>query len=146
MSKNNIGLLFLCIAASIATLTALAHMSCIFIGESCYRAQLAPEIIIRSAVNGTLLAPIGTTLVSSLFLLCAFYALSAANLIIKLPLLKTAIYTISTLCVFRGVATIPLLLTNPNMVSSFSIIAGVTWFVSGMLFWFGFRFRQAMLK
>ena len=102
MNKNKVGLLFLSIAAVIAILTALAHMSCIFLGESCYRSQLAPEVIIQSAVNGTLLAPVGTTFISSLFLLCAIYALSAANVIMKLPLLKTAIYSISILCILRG--------------------------------------------
>ena len=145
MNKNKVGLLFLSIAAVIAILTALAHMSCIFLGESCYRSQLAPDVIIQSAVNGTLLAPVVTTLISSLFLLCAIYALSAANIIMKLPLLKTAIYSISILCILRGLATIPLSLTYPEMVTSFSIIAGLTWFISGVLFFLGFRFRQALV-
>ena len=71
MNKNKVGLLFLSIAAVIAILTALAHMSCIFLGESCYRSQLAPEVIIQSAVNGTLLAPVGTTFISiAVFTLC----------------------------------------------------------------------------
>ena len=141
MNKNKVGLLFLSIAAVIAILTALAHMSCIFLGESCYRSQLAPEVFIQSAVNGTLLAPVGTTFISSLFLICAIYALSAANVIMKLPLLKTAIYSISILCILRGLATIPLSLTYPEMVTSFSIIAGAMWFISGVLFFLGFRFR-----
>lgn len=80
MNKDKIGHLFLIIAAAIAIFTALAHMSCIFLGESCYRAQLAPEVIIQSAANASLLAPVATTFVSSLFLLCAVYALAAANL------------------------------------------------------------------
>ena len=130
MNKNKVGLLFLSIVAGIAILTAIAHISCVFIGENCYRSQLAPEVIIQSAVNGTLLAPVGTTFISLLFLLCAIYALSAANLIIKLPLLKTAMYSISILCIFRGLATIPLSLTYPEMVSGLSIIAWATWFVS----------------
>ena len=145
MNKNKVGLLFLSIAAVIAILTALAHMSCIFLGESCYRSQLAPDVIIQSAVNGTLLAPVVTTLISSLYLLCAIYALSAANIIMKLPLLKTAIYSISILCILRGLATIPLSLTYPEMVTSFSIIAGAIWFISGILFFLGFRFRQALV-
>jgi len=145
MNKNKAGLLFLNIAAGIAIFTALAHMSCMFLGENCYRSQLAPEVIIQSAVNGSLLAPVATTFVSSLFLLCAVYALSAANIIIKLPLLKTAIYSISTLCILRGLATIPLWLAYPDMFSSFPIISGAIWFISGMLFLLGFRFRQAVV-
>ena len=146
MNKNKVGLLFLSIVAGIAILTSIAHISCVFLGENCYRSQLAPEVIIQSAVNGTLLAPVGTTFISLLFLLCAIYALSAAKIIIKLPLLKTAIYSISILCILRGLATIPLSLTYPEMVSSFSIIAGALWLISGVLFFLGFRFRQTLVK
>tara|TARA_B100000768_G_C11069078_1_gene285785 strand:+ start:165 stop:656 length:492 start_codon:yes stop_codon:yes gene_type:complete len=101
--KNKIGIYFLVITAGIAILTAFSHMSCIAIGESCYRAQLAPEPIIQSAINGTMLAPVGTIFISILFILCAAYALSAAKLIVQLPLLNMGIYTISALCLFRGV-------------------------------------------
>ena len=99
-------------------------MSCIFLGESCYRAQLAPEIIIQSAANGSLLAPVATTFVSSLFLLCAVYALSAAKMIMKLPLLKTAIYTISIVCILRGLAIIPLWLAYPECLVVFRTSQG----------------------
>tara|TARA_B100000767_G_scaffold266335_1_gene283527 strand:+ start:482 stop:841 length:360 start_codon:yes stop_codon:yes gene_type:complete len=102
--KNKIGIYFLVITAGIAILTAFSHMSCIAIGESCYRAQLAPEPIIQSAINGTMLAPVGTIFISILFILCAAYALSAAKLIVQLPLLNMGIYTISALCLFCGVA------------------------------------------
>jgi hypothetical protein len=146
MCKNRVGVLFLGLAASIAVFTVVAHMSCIFIGESCYRAQLAPEPIIQSAINGTLLAPLGTIFISSLFIICAAYALSAANLIVKLPLLKIGVYTISTLCLLRGIATIPLSLLSPVMVSHFFIFAGVVWFISGLLFLFGFRFVNTVIK
>ena len=144
--KNKIGMYFLVIAAGIAILTAFSHMSCIAIGESCYRAQLAPEPIIQSAINGTMVAPVGTIFISILFILCAAYALSAAKLIAQLPLLNMGIYTISALCLFRGVATVPLSLMFPDMVSNFSFFAGAVWFVSGMLFLFGFRFINAVVK
>ena len=144
--KNKIGIYFLVITAGIAILTAFSHMSCIAIGESCYRAQLAPEPIIQSAINGTMLAPVGTIFISILFILCAAYALSAAKLIVQLPLLNMGIYTISALCLFRGVATVPLSLMFPDMVSNFSIFAGAVWFVSGMLLLFGFRFINAVVK
>ena len=140
MNKNKVGQLFLSIVAGIAILTAIAHISCVFLGENCYRSQLAPEVIIQSAVNGTLLAPVGTTFISLLFLLCAIYALSAANMIIKLPLLKTAIYSISILCILRGLATIPLSLTYPEMVSSFSIIAGAFMVYIGSIIFSRFSF------
>lgn len=139
MSKNKLGKILLGIVAMFAAITALAHAACIVIGESCYRAQLAPAPIIQSAVNGTWLAPVGTAVVSSLFMMCALYALSAAKLIIRLPFLNAAIYTIATLCVVRGLATIPLLFLYPHLVGTFDLVAGCVWFFSGLLFLSGFK-------
>ena len=143
MHRSKVGVNFLVVVSGISVFTALSHLSCIVLGESCYRAQLAPEPIIQSAINGTMLAPVGTIFVSALFLLCAAYALSAAKLIIKLPLLSTAVYTISMLCLLRGVATIPLSLMYPDMVTNFSMLAGALWFISGVLILLGLRFANA---
>jgi hypothetical protein len=140
---DRIGIFLLIAAAGIAIFTALSHMSCLVIGESCYRAQLAPSIIIQSAIDGTMIAPIGTTVISALFILCAAYALSATKIITRLPLLTVGIYTISVLCMFRGVSTVPLSFMYPDMVSSFSIMAGIAWFITGLLYLFGFRLTKA---
>ena len=66
MSKR-VGIVALSLAASIALFTVIAHMSCIFLGPACYQAQMAPPIIVQSAIDGTLIAPIGTTFISLLF-------------------------------------------------------------------------------
>lgn len=144
MIRSKIGFIFLCIGAGIAIFTALAHVSCIFLGEGCYRSQMAPEFIIRSAENGTLLAPACTIIVSLLFLVCGLYALSAANVTVRLPLLNAAMYSIATVCILRGLATIPLALAFPKAVGAFAIISGTTWFLTGILFLFGFRLRKNM--
>ena len=85
------GVLLLCIAAFIAFATALAHLSCIYFGPQCYSAQMAPSSLVRSAELGTLLAPLATVAVSTIFIVMAGYALSAAFIIPKLPLLSTGI-------------------------------------------------------
>ena len=104
--KNKIAQILLLSAASIALFTAFAHLSCIFFGPQCYKAQLAPEVIIESAIQGTLLAPIGAILISFVFLICAAYAISKAGFIRRLPLLNLGIYTIAIICVIRGLLTI----------------------------------------
>jgi hypothetical protein len=133
--KASIGLL---IAASIALITAVAHLSCIFLGAKCYEAQMAPAQIIQSSIEGTLLAPIGTLFISLLFFTCTLFALSGAGYIRKLPLLKTALISISVLCIVRGIITIPLSFIFPEMVTSFSIIAGCIWFFVGGLYFYGY--------
>jgi len=133
------GVIALVLAATIAILTALAHLSCIVLGPACYKAQMAPPEIVQSAVDGTLLAPVGTSVIAMIFVLCGLYALSAAGLIRRLPLLKLGVYSIAGLCVVRGIATLPLSFMFPEMVSTFSIVAGAVWFITGLLFFFGAR-------
>ena len=139
MNKKYLAVGMLITFASIAVLTAIAHMSCIYLGPGCYQAQMAPPGLIESAKNGTLFAPIVTVIVSGLFLVCGLFALSAAQRITRLPFLTAASYSISALCLIRGIATIPLSFIFPHMVSGFSITAGAIWFVAGLLFLFGFR-------
>jgi hypothetical protein len=132
----------LILGALIAIFTAIAHMSCIYLGPACFEAQMAPPELVQSAVDGTWLAPVGTLLVSSIFLLCAAYALSAARLLKTLPFLKLGMYVISLGCILRGVATLPVSLVLPEMVSTFSIIAGLVWLLTGLLFFFGYRYSS----
>ncbi len=114
VKRNKVGVTALVLVAAIAWFTALAHMSCIVLGESCYRAQLAPEEVVQSAIDGTWFASIATSIVSFLFVLCGLYALSAARLISVMPLLRWGIYTISGVCLIRGFATLPLSIMFPE--------------------------------
>ena len=137
--KNRYGVHLLILAALIAIFTALAHMSCIVLGPQCYAFQMAPPPVVESAKAGTLLAPIGTTIVSSIFVVFALYALSGASVIRRLPLLNIGIYTISGLCIVRGLLGIQLWVRHPELVNTFSSIANFVWFITGLLFLVGYR-------
>lgn len=139
-SSQAIAKIGLILGALIVIFTAIAHMSCIYLGPTCFEAQMAPPEIVQSAIDGTWIAPVGTLLVSSIFLLCAAYALSAASLIRTLPFLKLSMYVISIGFIFRGLATLPLSIVFPEVVSTFSIIAGLVWLLTGLLFFFGYRY------
>ena len=104
---------------------------------------MAPPELVLSATNGTLLAPLATVVVAALFILCACYGLSAANILQRLPLLSLGIYSIAAVCLVRGVATLPLSFLFPDMVSVFSIFAGMLWLLVGLLFLFGYRYVQS---
>ncbi|MFT4926060.1 MAG: hypothetical protein ACI8WB_002158 [Phenylobacterium sp.] len=137
--KSKIGVIFLVLAAFIAMGTAIAHMSCIFLGPECYAAQMAPPQIIESAKNGTYLAPIGTVLVSAIFIVFGLYALSGAGIIRQLPFLKVMSYTIATLCIIRGILPLQLWLRHPDKVNDVVFYTGIIWLVTGLLFLFGHR-------
>ena len=103
--------------------------------------QMAPPAIVESAQNGTLLAPIGNILVSSLFVLMAAYALSGAGIIRRFPLLKPAIYTIAALCIIRGVLPIQLWLRKPDRVTEEVLFVGIIWLLTGILYLVGFHLQ-----
>lgn len=143
MSRRHFGVVLLSLVAAIAVVTVIAHMSCIYLGPSCFSAQLAPVAIVESAKEGTWLAPIGTLVVSSVFLLCALYVLSAAKLMFPVPMLRLGIIVISCLCIFRGIATIPMLAIVPEAATLFAKIAGVVWFSSGLSCALGYYLVQS---
>jgi hypothetical protein len=136
------GAKFLIIAATIAAATAIAHMSCIFLGPQCYAIQMAPPQIIESAMNGTLLAPVATTIISAVFIVLGLYALSGARVIRTFPLLTLGIYTISTLCIIRGLLPLQLWLRHPEKVNDFVLYVGLLWLATGLLYLFGYRNMQ----
>jgi hypothetical protein len=136
--KEKGGVLFLILAAFIAIGTAIAHMSCIFVGPECYAAQMAPAQIIESAKNGTYLAPVGTILASSIFVVLGLYALSGARIIGKLPFLSLVIYTIAMLCIIRGVLPLQLWLRHPEKVNNIVFYTGTVWLITGLLYLFGY--------
>jgi hypothetical protein len=133
------GVLFLVLAALIAIGTGLAHLSCIYFGPECYKAQMAPEFIVESAKVGTYLAPLGAVIISVLYITLGCYALSGARLIRRLPLLKFGIYTTTFVCLIRGLLAIQLWIRKPELVSDAFVYVGFVWFTVGLLFLFGFR-------
>jgi hypothetical protein len=129
--------------ALVSLLVVIAHMSCIWLGPECFYVQRAPLSIIESSKNGTWFAPIGTTFVSSLFLVCSFYALSGGGIIRKLPLLKVGIYTIGSICIARGFLITPVLYSYPHLRSTFEILAAIIWLACGVLIIWGFKTNES---
>jgi hypothetical protein len=137
--KFKFGVFFLVLAAIIALCNALAHLSCLYFGPECYASQLAPEQLIESANNETYLAPLANVVVSTIFIIWGFYALSGAGLIRKLPLLKISIYLIAILCIVRGILPLQVWLRNPEIVNDRAFYYGVGWLITGLLYVIGYR-------
>lgn len=137
--KINSGVILLVIAGLVAFATALAHTSCIYFGPECYAAQMAPAEVVESAKAGSWLAPIATLLVSAVFVIMGYYALSAANIVNKLPKLAIVIYTISFICVLRGILPIQLWFRYPEKVSDPVLYIGLVWLTIGLFYFVGYR-------
>jgi hypothetical protein len=120
-------------AGVIAAASAIWHLLCIVGGPSWFAFARAPQQIIDSAQQGTLLAPLGTIVVAALMFACTVFSFSAAGLIRKVPLLKSALMTISLLCIVRGLIAIPILVT-PTGLDIWEVIASSVWLYVGICF------------
>lgn len=136
--NKNLGIILLLLAAIICVVTALAHMSCIFLGPTCFEYQLAPRELVESSKSGTLLAPFATTAISAIFVIWAVYAISAAGKIKRLPLLPLAIYAISLLGIVRGLLGIQLWIRKPDKLTEFGVVSSWVWLVMGLLLLVGY--------
>ena len=124
---------FLISAGVIAAASAVWHLLCMLGGPSWFAFARAPQQIIESAQQGTLLAPIGTVIVAGLMFACTIFAFSAVGLIRKVPFLKPALITISLLCTLRGLIAIPFLVTTTGL-DVWEVIASSVWFYVGICF------------
>jgi hypothetical protein len=126
---------FLITGGVIAAATAAWHLLCIVGGPSWYAFARAPGIVIHSAKQGTLLAPISTAVIAGLMFTCTAYAFSGAGLIKKMPLLKSALVTIAFICLVRALITVPYLISS--RLDIWELVASSGWFFVGVCFLMG---------
>ena len=120
-------------AGIIASASAIWHLLCILGGPTWFMFARAPQQVIDSAQQGTLLAPVSTVVVASLMFACAVFAFSAAGLIRKVPLLKSALITIAVLCTLRGLIAIPTFVNSTGL-DIWQIVASIIWLYVGICF------------
>jgi len=120
-------------AGGIASASAVWHLLCIIGGPTWFTFARAPQQVIDSAQQGTLLAPIGTVFVATLMFACTVFAFSAAGLIARVPLLKPALITIATLCTLRALIAIPSL-SHSSGLDIWQIVASTVWLYVGLCF------------
>ena len=123
-------------AGLIASVSAIWHVLCIFGGPSWFEFARAPQQIIDSAQQGTLLAPLSTIVVAGLMFSCTIFAFSAASLIRKVPLLKPALITIATICTLRGLLAVPTIINSTGL-DVWQVIASSFWLYVGICFFYG---------
>ncbi len=103
---------FLITAAILTFIAALLHLGCIYFGASWYRFFGAGEQMALLAEQGSWQPTLITLFITLVLTLWAAYALSAAGVIARLPLIKTALVIITSIYLFRGIAGF-FLITNP---------------------------------
>ena len=100
----------------------------------------APPLVVRSAIEGTWLAPAGALGIAALLTVWGLYAFSGAGLIRPLPLLKTVLGGVALIFLVRGLIVIPFL-SRANWASpveTFAVAASVYVFALGAAYAVGF--------
>ncbi|MFY8299617.1 hypothetical protein AAEU28_12690 [Pseudoalteromonas sp. SS15] len=96
--------IFLIFAGSLSALAAVMHLGCIYFGAPWYRFFGAGEQMAQLAEQGSSKPALITSGIVFMLAIWSAYAFSAAGLITKLPLLKTALILITLIYTARGVA------------------------------------------
>lgn len=117
----------------IAQMAAIWHLLCIWGGVNWFVFARAPQQIITSAAQGTLLAPIATLVVAGLMLACSIFAFSAAGVIRRVPLMKSALVSLSILCILRGASALITLIYTLQW-DVWQMVASSVWLYVGICF------------
>lgn len=94
----------LIVAGSLSLMAAATHVAIIVGGPDWYRWFGAGEEMAKMAERGELYPALVTALIAAVLAIWGLYAFSAAGLIRRLPLMKTALVVITAIYLFRGLA------------------------------------------
>ncbi len=114
------------VAAGILSVAAsVLHVATIVGGPDLYRFFGAGEEMAVAAERGSSVPGVVTAAIASVLMVWAFYAFSAAGLIRRLPLLRTALVLITGVYLLRGLALVPILVIKPHTVDTFAIVSSL---------------------
>jgi hypothetical protein len=103
----------------LSAIAALLHIAIIIGGPDWYRFFGAGEGMARAAAQGRMMPTLITLGIATMLAIWAAYAFSGAGLIVRLPLLRTALVVISTIYLLRALAVVPALLTPTEQSPAF---------------------------
>lgn len=133
-------------AGLLSAAASLLHVAAIIGGPDWYRFFGAGEEMARAAERGSATPGLITAAIAAILAVWALYAFSAAGLIRRLPLVRTALVLITGVYILRGLALLPLLALKPQLVDTFAIVSslivlcyGVTYAVGTWLAWSSLR-------
>lgn len=120
---------YLLCAGVALVLGALLHIAAIFGGPAWYAAIGAPDQLVQMVREGRSYPIKICLLIASFLLVCAGYAFSGAGLILRLPLLRTALCLISAGLLLRALGLVPLMILYPQALAGICNCKGVDFFL-----------------
>ena len=123
------------IAAGILSAAAsVLHVATVIGGPDWYRFFGAGEEMAGAAERGSLTPGLVTVAIAGILALWSLYAFSAAGLVRRLPLLRTALVLITAVYMLRGLAVVPLLVLRPELADTFAIVSSLVVLLSGVTY------------
>jgi hypothetical protein len=124
-------------AGALSIAAALLHLGCIFGGAPWFRALGAGEEMARAAERGAMFPTVITLFITTLLLVWAAYAFSAAGLIVRLPLARTALVAITAVLLLRAGAYFIRSQWRPDLSPEFMLWSSLIVLVLGLCFAIG---------
>ncbi len=94
----------------LSLIASALHIAVIVNGPEWYRFFGAGEEMATMAANGSLVPALVTSGIAAVLMVWAAYAFAGAELIRRLPLMRTALVAISAIYLLRGILIVPVLL------------------------------------
>ncbi|MCH4225717.1 MAG: hypothetical protein LKF64_12030, partial [Alcaligenes faecalis] len=128
--------LMLVIGAGLSLIAALLHVGVIIVGPSWYQLFGAGDRFVRAAQAGRWFPAVFTAGIALVLAVWAAYALSAAGVIERLPLVRPALIGITSIYLLRGLLG-PLALAGTGRSRRFIMISSAICLVYGLVHLFG---------
>jgi len=124
-------------AGILSIVAALLHLACILGGAPWFRAMGAGEKMALAADRGAVFPTLITLVIASVLFVWAAYAFSAAGLIPRLPLVRTALVAICTVLLLRGVGVPLMRAWRPDLSPTFLYVSSAVVTLFGLIFAIG---------
>jgi len=128
------GTVWLLSGAVLSLLAALLHVGVIVGGPDWYRFFGAPEEYAVAAAQGSIFPALVTSGIATVLALWAAFAASGAGLILRLPLLRTALVSISAIYLARGLLIFPVIFLVPYPEGAFDYWSSAIVLVYGIAY------------
>lgn len=139
------GAIVLILGGILSAIAATAHVAIIFGGPSWYRFFGAGERMAEMAERGSTYPTIITFAIALILAIWAAYAFSGANLLPRLPFLRTALVVISAIYLFRAFFFIPAMAMAGTPITPFAIWSSVIVLLYGAAYSIGTWMHWPML-
>ncbi len=127
-------------------MAALAHIGCIIFGADWYRFFGAGEQMAQMAEAGDWYPAVVTSVIVIFLAIWSLYALSAAGVIRRLPLLRLALCLIASLFLIRGISFVMLMPVFPENSLTFWLVSSGICLMIGILYAVGTYQQWAELR